>query len=177
MKQKFDITAYHQLADTLEEQINRYGWFNPKLKIFGRQMPPQRLQTMARLYGVDYINDAAAQSVDATYYSLNKTQGPLIWIVCNDDPRTAFEELSAVMVYKTRHIIACGRAAEKLERLFGSRIPVSHVAGPAEAVAWARRLARPGMQVLFSPATAYDKYQTEHLSRAFEKAVKKLRDE
>jgi len=174
MKHKIDLLNHRQLAGKLEEQIHRHGLFNPKLKIFGHPVRQNRLQTVGHYGGVEYINDAGAQSVDATYFSMNQLQGPLIWIVCNDNPATPFRELSQVMVYKTRHIIACGQAARTLEELFGSRIPVSAVAGAAEAVKWAARIAPRGTQVLFSPATAYDRYDTENLALAFKNAVKKL---
>ena len=164
------------LAEKIHGKVNRYSLFDPQLRIFKHTHLPRRLEMCAEINGVKYINDAAATGVNATYYSLNKLRGEVIWIVCNDEADAAFEELGPVMVYKTRHIIACGRSAEVLEKLYGSRIPVSRVHHPEEAVAWASRIAVPGTYVLFSPAAKSNRYETERLSNRFTQAIKKLKN-
>jgi len=164
------------LADKIERKVSTYGIFNPLLKIFKHPALPHRLETVCRVNGVHYINDSAAQSINATYYSLNRIPGPVIWLVCNDDAFTRFEELGPVMVFKTRHIIACGAAFAKLEKLFGSRIPVSAAGSPEEAVRLASQIAPAGSFVLFSPAASRPRYEIQKLSGRFVGAIKKLKN-
>jgi len=165
-----------ELAEKIQQKVSRYGLFNPRLEIFKNPVLSRRMEIIAEINGVKFINDSAASSVNATYYSLNRLNGEVIWIVCNDRPETAFEELATALAFKTRHIIACGKAAERLEKLFGARIPVTPARNAEHAVKWASRIAVEGGYVLFSPASPNDRYATEKLSSRFKNAVKKLKN-
>ncbi len=165
-----------ELAEKIQQKVSRYGLFNPRLEIFKNPVLSRRMEIIAEINGVKFINDSAASSVNATYYSLNRLTGEVIWIVCNDRPETAFEELATALAFKTRHIIACGKAAERLEKLFGARIPVTPARDAEHAVEWASRIAVHGSYVLFSPASPNDRYATEKLSSLFKNAVKKLKN-
>ncbi len=126
----------------------------PYAAAFARSAVPGRLEPVARIGQVEFINDVFATSINGVYYALNRSRGPLVWMVCNDNAALAWEELSPVMVYKTRHIVACGAAAGRLDALYGSRIPVSTARDLSDAVRWALRVAKPGSKVLFSPGTS-----------------------
>ena len=41
-----------------------------------------RLEFVARIQGREYINDAAARSINSTWYSLESMTGGIIWIAC-----------------------------------------------------------------------------------------------
>ena len=125
----------------------------PYAGAFAHPALPGRLEPVARVGQVEFINDVLATSINGVYYALNRSRGPLVWLVCNDNAGLAWEELSPVMVYKTRHIVACGAAAARLDALYGSRIPVSTARDLSDAVRWALRVAKPGSKVLFSPGT------------------------
>ncbi len=137
----------------IDKMFSARGGF-PYAGAFASQAVPGRLEKVARIGQVEFINDALATTINSVYYALNRSRGPLVWIVCNDNAGLAWEELSPVMVYKTHHIVACGAAAGRLDALYGSRIPVSNARHLDDAVRWALRVAKPGSRVLFSPGTA-----------------------
>ena len=40
-----------------------------------------RLEKVAKIHGIDFINDSKATNVNATWYALESMQKPTIWIV------------------------------------------------------------------------------------------------
>ena len=39
-----------------------------------------RLEYVARIHGIEFVNDAAARSVNATWYALQRIEGDIVWI-------------------------------------------------------------------------------------------------
>jgi UDP-N-acetylmuramoylalanine--D-glutamate ligase len=130
-----------------------------------------RLQVVATVDGVTYVNDSKATNVDSTLKALTAYSGPVHLILGGYSKGSPFDELAAACAGRVKEAILMGKAAPQLEEAF-SRVaaggpgeearetPAVSVPDLAAALAHARRKARPGDIVLLSPACAsYDQYR------------------
>ena len=61
-----------------------------------------RIEHVATIHGKEYINDAAARSVNATLYTLHRTSGPIVWIAMADDSGTDYTALRSIALRTCR---------------------------------------------------------------------------
>lgn len=115
-----------------------------------------RMELVASVAGVAFINDSKATNVDAAYYALEAMDSPVIWIAGGQDKGNDYAPLKPLVAQKVRALICLGKDNEVLKRAFQDQVqgPIVEVLSAAEAVQQARRLARPGDTVLLSPACA-----------------------
>ncbi len=140
---------------------------------------PHRMQTVARLGGVEWVNDSKATNPGAALRSLRSYETPLVWIAGGRDKGLDFRELAEAAQGRVRAAILIGEAAGKLETVLAGRLPV-HDAGTLErAVALAAKLAQPGDVVLLAPACAsFDQFRGfEERGERFRAAVNALAKE
>lgn len=115
---------------------------------------PDRMEHVARIHGKEYINDAAARSINATWYSLQRIEGGVIWIAFGGDSQADYGRLRQLALRKVRMLICVGSADNILQEAFGSTIPIiRNVDSIADAVHFASRCDIDNVKVLFSPAT------------------------
>ena len=142
-----------------------------------------RLEWVARKGGVDWYNDSKATTADSTIAALEALERPIVLIAGGSDKSLPLEELARAALERASAIVLVGpmgprlRAALAAEARPGSPAPdVAVAARLAEAVEHARRLARPGSNVLLSPATAsYDEFSNfEERGRRFKELVGNL---
>lgn len=123
---------------------------------------PHRLERVAEVDGVLYVNDSIATTPDRALAALASLPGPLILIAGGYDKKLDFAGFARGVLGKVRHLILLGATAPRIRLAVeqaaaetGLPGPGLHeVAGMAEAVELARFLARPGDTVLLSPACA-----------------------
>ena len=123
-----------------------------------------RMEKIATINDVDYINDSKATNVDAAYYALDAMQQPVVWIAGGQDKGNDYEVLKPLIKAKARVMICLGAENSKLIENFGKLVDEVKEADTAEkAVALAETLALPGEAVLLSPACAsfdlFDNYE------------------
>ncbi len=119
------------------------------------QVPEHRLEQVAEIDGVTYINDSKATNVDATYYALDALPGPLVWIAGGTDKGNDYAPLQELAGERVRALVCLGVDNVKLRTAFAGTVSEQRETDSAEAaVAAARELARPGDTVLLSPACA-----------------------
>ena len=148
-----------------------------------------RLQVVATVGGVTYVNDSKATNIDSTLKALTAYSGPVHLILGGYGKGSPFDELAQACVGKIKEAILIGRAAPELEEAFArvaaaaearrsgadasrsekkgalagqSTPPPPTVALPdlPAALEHAHRAAEPGDVVLLSPACAsYDQYR------------------
>ena len=123
-----------------------------------------RMEKIATIKGVDYINDSKATNVDAAYYALDAMQQTIVWIAGGQDKGNDYEVLKPLIKAKARVMICLGAENSKLIENFGKLVEEVREADTAEkAVALAETLALPGEAVLLSPACAsfdlFDNYE------------------
>jgi UDP-N-acetylmuramoylalanine--D-glutamate ligase len=136
-----------------------------------------RLENVAKIRDVEYINDSKATNVNATFYALECMDKPTVWIVGGVDKGNDYNDLLALVREKVKAIVCLGLDNEKIKRTFGNVVDIIvETAGAEEAVKVSHKLADRGDVVLLSPACAsfdlFDNY--EDRGRQFKEAVRSL---
>ena len=136
-----------------------------------------RLEKVASVGGVLYINDSKATNVDAAWYALECQKQPVVWIVGGTDKGNDYSSLVPLAKEKVRAMVCMGVDNRKFHESFDSVVPEIVEAGSAhEAVQLASRLAKKGDVVLLSPCCAsFDLFKNyEDRGRQFKDEVRKL---
>jgi UDP-N-acetylmuramoylalanine--D-glutamate ligase len=119
-----------------------------------------RMQYIAEIDGVTYINDSKATNVGACIAALSGLSGKVVWIAGGDGKGADFSPLVPVVSERVRSAILLGRDAPRLQEILEGSVPVVRVGSMREAVTAARAMARRGDTVLLAPACAsFDQYQ------------------
>lgn len=119
-----------------------------------------RMQWVAQVDGVTYINDSKATNVGACEAALSGLSEKAVLIAGGDGKGADFAPLAPLAREHLRAAVLIGRDAPLLEEVFRGVIPVTSAANMREAVAAARGWAQPGDTVLLAPACAsLDQYR------------------
>lgn len=136
-----------------------------------------RLEFVAKIKGVDYINDSKATNVNSTWYALESMKKDLIWIAGGVDKGNDYSQIAELVKEKVRVLICLGTDNIKLHEAFGDKVDMIVNAGSAEeATQMAYHFSQPGEAVLLSPACAsFDLFENyEQRGNQFKAAVKSL---
>lgn len=136
-----------------------------------------RLERVAIVDGIEYINDSKATNVDAVFYALEAMDQPLIWVVGGQDKGNDYEPLMELVKNKVKAIVCLGVDNAKVISAFGDLgKTIVEVRSAAAAVAQAKMLSQQGDIVLLSPACAsFDLFKNyEDRGRQFKEAVLKF---
>ena len=141
------------------------------------QSVEHRLENVLTINKVNYINDSKATNVNATYYALDTMEAPTIWIVGGIDKGNKYEDLFPLVHKKVKAIICLGKNNFKLVENFENIVEyIVETTSMEEAVSTAYKIAKPGYNVLLSPACAsfdlFDDYKDR--GRQFKASVRKL---
>lgn len=142
------------------------------------ETPPHRLEKVAVIQGVTWINDSKATNVDSVFYALQAMEAPTIWIVGGQDKGNDYEPLLKWVKKKVIAIVCMGVDNSKIIKAFkGLKKPMVETGSAQEAVAEAAKLAKEGDTVLLSPACAsFDLFKNyEDRGAQFREAVKALK--
>ena len=116
---------------------------------------PHRLELVATLDGVAYINDSKATNVDSVFYALGSFQQPIILIMGGVDKGNDYDQIKNLVHEKVKGIIALGKDNTKLMTYFGEMVPEFYATQAlSDALQKARSWAQAGDVVLLSPACA-----------------------
>ena len=133
-----------------------------------------RLEHVAMVRGVEFINDSKATNVNSTWYALESIKKPLIWIAGGIDKGNDYEPLIPLVKEKVKAIVCLGKDNSRIMNTFELMVPVILEAESAEdAVKAAYFLGKPGDAVLLSPACAsFDLFENyEDRGRQFKQQV------
>lgn len=136
-----------------------------------------RLEFVAKIHGIEFINDSKATNVNSTWYALESMEKPIVWIVGGVDKGNDYSTLFDMVKQKVTAIICLGKDNEKLKKTFSGMVSeIVEVSSATEAVAQGYRLAKKDQVVLLSPACAsFDLFENfEDRGAQFKKAVKAL---
>ncbi len=122
-----------------------------------------RLEPVAEIDGVRWINDSIATTPESTLVALEAFAAPKVMILGGYDKNIPFEELGKAIAGQAKAVVLLGQTAAKLRRAIEqaarSSITIESVDSLRQAVQTARRLSNPGDVVLLSPACAsYDMF-------------------
>jgi UDP-N-acetylmuramoylalanine--D-glutamate ligase len=136
-----------------------------------------RMEFVAKVHGIEFINDSKATNVNSTWFALESMDKPTVWIVGGVDKGNDYSELTELVKDKVKAIICLGKDNQKIIEAFGDVVETIVEAGTAmEAVAFGYRLAQKDETVLLSPACAsFDLFENyEDRGNQFKKAVRTL---
>jgi UDP-N-acetylmuramoylalanine--D-glutamate ligase len=141
---------------------------------------PHRLELIATINGVDFVNDSKATNVDSVAYALGSYNQPLIWIAGGIDKGNDYNLIKEEVQRKVKALICLGKDNEKLKKFFGGMVSSVHeTQSISTLVRLALQEAVPGDVVLLSPACAsFDLFKNyEDRGDQFRKAVLELKKE
>ncbi|WP_316836438.1 UDP-N-acetylmuramoyl-L-alanine--D-glutamate ligase [Pedobacter nutrimenti] len=136
-----------------------------------------RLEHVAKISGVDYINDSKATNVNSTWYALESVNPQVILIMGGVDKGNDYEMLRELVQDKVKAIICLGKDNKRIHEAFEGEVEVIvNTFSAHEAVQVAYHLAKKGDTVLLSPACAsFDLFKNyEDRGNQFKMAVKEL---
>lgn len=114
-----------------------------------------RLQFVAEINGVEYINDSKATNVEAAWYALDGVKRPIVWIAGGTDKGNDYAPLQPLAAQKVKALVCLGVDNAKLRAAFETQVPhFEETQRMADAVRRAAALATPGDVVLLSPCCA-----------------------
>jgi UDP-N-acetylmuramoylalanine--D-glutamate ligase len=136
-----------------------------------------RLEFVASIHGVDYINDSKATNVNSTWFALESMHKNVIWIAGGLDKGNDYASLEPLVAAKVRAIICLGKDNKKIKEVFTGLVEgIVEVQSADDAVKAAYSLAHRGEAVLLSPACAsFDLFENyEDRGNQFKEAIKNL---
>ena len=136
-----------------------------------------RLEKVARVRGVDYINDSKATNVNSCWYALQSMKTPVVLILGGTDKGNDYSEIEALVLKKARGLIFLGKDNAKLHAFFDGKVAqIADARSMKEAVDTAYGMAQKGDTVLLSPCCAsFDLFENyEDRGRQFKDCVRAL---
>ena len=117
---------------------------------------PHRLEYVATVRDVRFVNDSKATNVNSCWYALQSMKTPVVLILGGKDKGNDYREIEDLVRRKCRALVFLGLHNEKLHDFFDPMgLPTAEVqTGMKEAVEAAYRLAQRGDTVLLSPCCA-----------------------
>ena len=136
-----------------------------------------RMQSVATIGGIEFINDSKATNVNSTYFALDSINRPIVWIAGGKDKGNDYSSLDSLVENRVKAIVCLGLDNQKIMQHFGKKVPtIIQTYSAAEAVEEAQKLANAGEVVLLSPACAsFDLFEDyEERGNRFIDAVNEL---
>jgi UDP-N-acetylmuramoylalanine--D-glutamate ligase len=136
-----------------------------------------RMEPVATIKGVEFINDSKATNVNSTWFALESMTAPTILILGGVDKGNDYTILQELVKEKVKAIVCMGTDNMKIHEAFGSIVSLMvSTSSAAEAVQAAFHFANKGDVVLLSPACAsFDLFKNyEDRGNQFKQAVKNL---
>lgn len=114
-----------------------------------------RLEKVAKVRGVEYINDSKATNVDACWYALESVNTKVVLILGGKDKGNDYNQIRDLVSQKCSALVYLGADNSKLHAFFDPLgIPVRDTHSMKDCVAACYQLAQPGETVLLSPCCA-----------------------
>ena len=136
-----------------------------------------RMEFVATVKGVDFINDSKATNVNSTWYALESMQKPTILILGGVDKGNDYALVADLVKDKVKAIVCMGTDNSKLIEFFKDKVAqIIEVDSAKKAVNASFKLAEKGDVVLLSPACAsFDLFKNyEDRGHQFKESVKEL---
>ena len=136
-----------------------------------------RLEKVATVRGVNYVNDSKATNVDACWYALDSMKTKVVLIVGGKDKGNDYTPIKPLIREKCSAIVYLGADNQKLHDNFDELgIPVRDTHSMKDCVEACYELAQPGETVLLSPCCAsFDLFKNmEDRGEQFRELVRNL---
>lgn len=181
-QEKLALTGTHNLYNSLAAGIsaNLAGITKEDLRkaLSDFKGVEHRLEKVARVRGIDFINDSKATNVNSCWYALQSMTTKTVLIIGGKDKGNDYTEIEALVREKCSGLVYLGLHNEELHAFFDKMgLPVVDIqTGMKDAVDAAYRLAQKGETVLLSPCCAsFDLFKSyEDRGNQFKACVRAL---
>ena len=136
-----------------------------------------RLERVAKVNGVEYINDSKATNVNSCWYALQSMKTKTVLILGGKDKGNDYSEIAELVKEKCSALIFLGADNSKLKEFFKEfNLPMFDTHSIQECVEQAYKTAKSGETVLLSPCCAsFDLFKSyEERGRLFKECVCRL---
>ena len=179
--ESLSLTGKHNLYNSLAAGIPA-KWAGVSNEDLRKSLPDSpgvehRLEKVAKVRGVQYINDSKATNVDACWYALESMTTPVVLILGGKDKGNDYTPIKEMVKKKCRALVYLGADNTKLHKEFDSLgVPVVDTHDIDTCVSECYKQAQPGDTVLLSPCCAsFDLFHNmEERGELFKKAVRAL---
>ncbi len=154
----------NSLAASLAGKILNISNESIRTSLMTFQGVEHRLEEVATLNGVKYINDSKATNVNAAYYALESMRTPTVWIVGGVDKGNDYSEIETLVRRKVKAIVCLGLDNSKIIDFFADQKEfIYDTSSMEDAVTICKGIAKEGDTVLLSPCCAsfdlFENYQ------------------
>ena len=136
-----------------------------------------RLEFVASVRGVDFINDSKATNVNSVWFALESMKKPVVLILGGQDKGNDYNEIKALVQEKVKAIVCLGIDNKNIHEFFGDIVAnIIDTQSAKDAVLAAYSLAEKDNVVLLAPACAsFDLFKNyEDRGDQFKEAVRNL---
>lgn len=170
---------YNSMAAALAAKASGIGNETIRRALSSFKNIEHRLENVAMVGGVMYINDSKATNVDAAWYALECQNAPVVWIVGGTDKGNDYAPLLDLVRTKVKAIVCLGVDNRKIHEAFEPIVGADRMVdtkSAAEAVEASAKFAQSGDVVLLSPCCAsFDLFTCyEDRGDKFKEAVRNL---
>jgi UDP-N-acetylmuramoylalanine--D-glutamate ligase len=169
--------TYNSMAAGLAASVLDVRKENIRQSLLDFKGVEHRLEYVATVRDVQYINDSKATNVNSCWYALQSMKTPVVLILGGTDKGNDYNEIEPLVTEKVQALVFLGVDNKRLHDFFDGKVPHTVDANSMEdAVGKAYALAKPGDTVLLSPCCAsFDLFENyEDRGRQFKRAVRSL---
>jgi UDP-N-acetylmuramoylalanine--D-glutamate ligase len=170
-------TIYDSLVASIGPKIREIRKEFIKESFYGFQQVEHRLELVAIIKDMEFINDSKSSNLNSTWYALENTWRPIIWIVGGVESGNDYSTLRQLVRTKVKGMVCLGMDTTRIHEAFEElEIPMIDALSMEEAVQTAYYMGNNGDAVLLSPGCpSFDLFENyEARGNAFRKAVKNL---
>jgi UDP-N-acetylmuramoylalanine--D-glutamate ligase len=169
--------VYNSMAASMTARIVDVRKENIRESLQDFQNVEHRLEFVASINGIEFINDSKATNVNSTWYALESMEKPVIWVCGGQDKGNDYNELTELVKQRVKAIVCLGKDNSKIIAAFKDSVEtIVETDNAADAVATSYKIGKKGDVVLLSPACAsFDLFQNyEDRGMKFKAAVRSL---
>lgn len=183
-RDKLSLTGLHNLYNSMAAGLSATLLDIKKDKIREAlsdfEAVEHRLEYVATVDGVRYVNDSKATNVNSTWYALESVNVPTVLILGGKDKGNDYTEIEQLVSEKVKALVCMGKDNTKLLDFFKGKVAtIVDTHSMEDAVKACASLAENGDTVLLSPCCAsFDLFSSyEDRGRKFKEEVRKLKKE
>lgn len=168
---------YNSLASGITAKLLDISDENLQRSLSDFQGVEHRLEKVAKVHGIQFINDSKATNVNSCWYALQGMKTKVVLILGGQDKGNDYTEIESLVKEKVKALVFLGKDNSKLHKFFDGKVDtIVDTHSMDDAVKEAYALAKEGDTVLLSPCCAsFDLFQSyEDRGRQFKECVRKL---
>jgi UDP-N-acetylmuramoylalanine--D-glutamate ligase len=169
--------TYNSMAAGLAATVLDVKKENIRQSLLDFQGVEHRLEYVATVRNVKFINDSKATNVNSCWYALQSMKTPVVLILGGTDKGNDYAEIAGLVKEKVRALIFLGVDNQPLHAFFDGKMSnIADVTSMEDAVSKAYRIAKEGDTVLLSPCCAsFDLFKNyEDRGKQFKACVRNL---